>query len=148
MNKIEFLRVLKLQPILSKSESEKVLIKKFEIKQCIVLVEKLEEENAVGSISRKRGRPPKSESSKLSEAELKQLSASEQRYHKMRFENNEASRRARLKRKAKDEALLSELEELERVNKVLTNRDRKLDKQMVILQEAIVNLIKNQAKKC
>lgn len=79
---------------------------------------------------RPRGRPPKTEPTKISATELKRLNPSDRRYYEMRVKNNEASRRSRLNRKGKEEALFDELAGLEKLNRELTKRDTELNKQL------------------
>lgn len=89
---------------------------------------------------RPRGRPPKTEPTKLSQAELKRLSPSDRRYYEMRLRNNEASRRSRLNRKGKEEALFDELAHLEAINQKLSKRDTDLDKQLKIWEKKFIKL--------
>lgn len=89
---------------------------------------------------RPRGRPPKSEPTRLSQAELRRLSPSDRRYYEMRMRNNEASRRSRLNRKGKEEALFDELAHLESVNQELVKRDTELDKQLKIWEKKFIKL--------
>lgn len=91
---------------------------------------------------RPRGRPPKSEPTQLSPAELKRLSPSDRRYYEMRLRNNEASRRSRLNRKGKEVALFDELAHLESVNEELVKRDIELDRQLKIWEKKFIKLAK------
>lgn len=96
------------------------------------------------SPKRSRGRPPKSEPTKLSSDELKRLSSRERQYYEMRFRNNEASRRARCKRNVEKKALFKEVLELEAINKELILKDIKLDKKLKIWKEKIIKLVGNK----
>lgn len=89
---------------------------------------------------RPRGRPPKTEPTKLSPAELKRLSPSDRKYYEMRLRNNEASRRSRLNRKGKEEALFEELNHLEAVHQELVQRDNYLDKQLKSWEKKFIKL--------
>lgn len=89
---------------------------------------------------RPRGRPPKSEPTKLSQAELRRLSPNDRRYYEMRLRNNEASRRSRLNRKGKEEALFDELDNLDKINQELTKRDIELDRQLKIWEKKFIKL--------
>lgn len=91
---------------------------------------------------RPRGRPPKTEPTKLSPAELKRLSPSDRRYYEMRLKNNEASRRSRLNRKGKEGALFDELAHLEAINQALTEQDIKLDRQIKSWEKKFIKLVK------
>lgn len=144
MEKIEFFRILKLQPVCL----EKQLLQKFNITQCSVIVERIHVNDF--HPKRARGRPRKSA---LSADEIKQLinsdkinrlSAHERQYHEMRLRNNEASRRARLKCKAVREALCAELVQLEALNEELIARERKLDEEVKLWEQKIINLIKSE----
>lgn len=76
---------------------------------------------------RSRGRPPKTEPTLISPSEYKRLSAADRKYYEMRIKNNEASRRSRLNRKGKEEALFDELYHLEERNQELQLQDAKMD---------------------
>ncbi|XP_055324090.1 uncharacterized protein LOC129578882 isoform X2 [Sitodiplosis mosellana] len=79
---------------------------------------------------RSRGRPPKTEPTILSPSEIKRLSSADLKYYQMRIKNNEASRRSRLNRKGKEEALFDEHQELEERNTQLTIQDLEIDRQI------------------
>lgn len=130
MNKLEFFKSLNLKPTCD-----------FKIKKRSVRKEKKEISDV--QPKRKRGRPPKSELTKLPEFKLKQLSSSERQCYEKRVRNNEASRRSRLKRKAEEEALINELSQLELINKELITLDNSLDKQLKIWREKIIKLVKS-----
>lgn len=116
--------------------------KKFKKKPHTTKIGKIADANVVVHPKRGRGRPPKLKPTKLSESKLKRLSPSDRQYYEMRFRNNEASRRARLKCNAKKDALNKELTQLESINKKLIMCDNKLDKQLKFLNEKILELVK------
>lgn len=76
---------------------------------------------------RPRGRPPKTEPTVISPSEYKRLSPSDRKYIEMRLKNNEASRRSRLNRKGKEEAIFEEFNALLAKNEYLKESDRKMD---------------------
>lgn len=91
---------------------------------------------------RPRGRPPKTEPVQISPAELKNLSASDARYHLMRIKNNEASRRSRLSRKSKEDKLFDELARLEDENERLKQKDDDLEVELKCWRKRLMKLAK------
>lgn len=91
---------------------------------------KYESDDDYQPAKRPRGRPPKTEPTQLTPAELKRLSPSDRKYAEMRLKNNEASRRSRLNRKGKEEALFDQLESLQTINDELKALDSSLDRQL------------------
>lgn len=89
---------------------------------------------------RPRGRPPKSEPTQLSPSELKRLSPKDRRYYEMRLKNNEASRRSRLSRKSKEDALFDELTHLSTINEDLKKVDTELDRQIKSWEKKFLKL--------
>lgn len=76
---------------------------------------------------RSRGRPPKTEPTVISPTEYKKLSLADRKYYEMRVKNNEASRRSRLSKKGKEEALFDELHHLEQKYQQLQQKDHQID---------------------
>lgn len=91
---------------------------------------------------RSRGRPPKTEPVQISAAELKKLSASDQRYYLMRLKNNEASRRSRLSRKSKEDHLFDELARLEEEHDRLKQKDDDLEVELKCWRKRLMKLAK------
>lgn len=89
---------------------------------------------------RPRGRPPKTEPTKLSHSEYKKLSPSDRKYYEMRLKNNEASRRSRLNRKGKEGALFTELSLLEDRNNELRAKDEHLDREISMWRKKLMKL--------
>lgn len=83
---------------------------------------------------RTRGRPLKTESEQMTTTHLEQW---ERQIHEMRLRNRVSSRRLRRKRKREQEALLNELEELEKTNETLKQKDREVDNDFKFLNKLI-----------
>lgn len=89
---------------------------------------------------RSRGRPPKTEPTVISPSEYKRLSPADRKYYEMRIKNNEASRRSRLNRKGKEEALFDELNQLEEKNAELHRQDLHMDSELEKWRKRLIKL--------
>lgn len=89
---------------------------------------------------RPRGRPPKTEPTRIPRSTLNRMSESDRKYLQMRIKNNEASRRSRLSRKGKEEALFDLLSWLEDENLRLTDEDADLDIQIARWRKKLMKL--------
>lgn len=85
---------------------------------------------------RPRGRPPKTEPTHISPAEFRRLT----NYDQMRMKNNEASRRSRLSRKSKEDALVDELTALEQHHEHLKLMDIQLDSEQAKWRKKLIKL--------
>lgn len=90
---------------------------------------------------RPRGRPPKTAPTTIPPAEYKRLSPSDRKYYEMRIKNNEASRRSRLNRKGKEEALFDKLDRLENENSNLKQMDLRMDVELRKWEKKLFKLV-------
>lgn len=90
--------------------------------------------------SKRRGRPPKPLGSIPSPSEYSHLSSEDFKYVEMRSKNNEASRRSRMNRKGKENALFDEAERLEREYKKLFTQDEQLKRECRKWRKAVMKL--------
>ncbi|XP_055676757.1 uncharacterized protein LOC129786025 isoform X1 [Lutzomyia longipalpis] len=90
---------------------------------------------------KKRGRPPKTQSSLPSPSQLEGLTEQDLRYWEMRNKNNEASRRSRLHRKQKEQSMEEEATILMRQHHYLQAKEARLKRKVewleIKLKEAI-----------
>jgi Basic region leucine zipper len=90
---------------------------------------------------KRRGRPPKPiESRPMSPSEYSHLSEADWKYRELRNKNNEASRRSRQNRKAKESTIECEANEMTRRYRVLEVQERKLIKQCAKWRKAVMAL--------
>lgn len=89
---------------------------------------------------RPRGRPPKAGPTVIPPAEFKRLSPSDRKYYEMRIKNNEASRRSRLNRKGKEEALFDQQIRLENEHRNLLAMDAKIDIELEKWKKKLIKL--------
>lgn len=93
-------------------------------------------------VKKPRGRPPKTEPTRISQAEFRRMSLQDRRYLEMRLKNNEASRRSRLSRKDKEQSIFTELEQQEQINRRLREQDQQLDIEIQTWRKRLMKLAK------
>lgn len=89
---------------------------------------------------RPRGRPPKTEPTVIPPSEYKRLSPSDRKYMEMRIKNNEASRRSRLNRKGKEDAIYEQLFLLEDRHEKLKLIDAQMDSELEKWKKRLLRL--------
>lgn len=89
---------------------------------------------------KRRGRPPKTQSTQPDPEELKNLSESERKYKLQRYKNNEASRQSRLNRKTKQEQNKEEEMYLQEINDDLAQKVKEWTQR----EEKLKNLLKRK----
>lgn len=92
------------------------------------------------SAPKRRGRPPKTESTPISPSQLKHLNETDLRYFQMRNKNNEASRRSRVNRKDREQQIEDEGQELESKYLELTNMEASLERDCKKWKNAVMKL--------
>lgn len=91
---------------------------------------------------KRRGRPPKTESTVLSPTVYKHLSETDRRYLEMRNKNNEASRRSRQNRKGKETKVMTEAMKMEMKNMELMTQLHELNREREIWRRAVLRMAK------
>lgn len=89
---------------------------------------------------KRRGRPPKQDSSIRDRSEYQHLNEEDQRYREQRDKNNEASRRSRLNRRDREIRLEQEADELKRQYEELKDEERTLIQDCSRWRKAVMRL--------
>lgn len=89
---------------------------------------------------KRRGRPPKTQTTPLSPSQLSHLPESDARYLQMRNKNNEASRRSRINRKDREQLIENEADQLDAIYSRLVDKERRLEERCKMWKDRVMKL--------
>lgn len=89
---------------------------------------------------KRRGRPPKTESTVLSPSQLKNFNEVERKYMEMRNKNNEASRRSRQNRRGKETQVMTEAMKMEMKNMELVTSLGEVIRERDVWRRAVLRM--------